>query len=345
MKKIAVGMSGGIDSSVTAALLSEQGYTVTGVTLRLWDRGDADEKDAAAVAKALGIPHETWDLRREFYDAVVLPFGRAYGEGQTPNPCVSCNRFLKFGAMLDAALSRGFDGVATGHYARVSQDETGRWRLYKAADVKKEQTYVLYSLTQHQLAHVLFPLGKYRKEEIRAYAENHGFSTAHKADSQDICFVPDGDYVDFLTHTLGMVLTPGDFIDMAGNVIGTHRGVEAYTVGQRKGLGVAFGEPRFVVDKDATKRTVTLGTNADTFADGLIAGEMNWIVPQPDAPFRVCARTRYNQTEQPATVTPLADGRAQVQFDVPHRAITPGQAVVFYDGDAVLGGGVIQSRK
>lgn len=342
--KIAVGMSGGVDSSVTAALLTEQGYHVTGVTLRLWDRENTDAADAASIAASIGIPHEVWDLRREFYEAVILPFGQAYRAGQTPNPCVFCNRFLKFGAMLDMALDRGFDGIATGHYARIEQQPDGHRRLKKAVDSQKEQTYVLYSLTQRQLSHTLFPLGGYRKEEIRAYAEQHGFATAHKADSQDICFVPDGDYVGFLNRTLGIVPVPGDFLDTQGRVIGTHRGVEAYTIGQRKGLGVAFGEPRFVIDKDAAHNAVILGTNEQTFSAGLIASQLNWIENEPTAPFRTHARTRYNQIEQPATVTPLDDGRVRVVFDVPHRAITPGQAVVFYEGDTVIGGGTIEQK-
>ncbi|MBR2338903.1 MAG: tRNA 2-thiouridine(34) synthase MnmA [Clostridia bacterium] len=343
-KRIAVGMSGGVDSCAAVILLLEQGYEVGGVTLCLHGSpASPDIEDARRAAAALGIPHTVLDLRDTFRRQVMEPFGAAYAAGETPNPCIRCNRTIKFGAMLDWALENGYDAIATGHYARVEQSGD-RYVVRKAADAAKDQSYVLYSLTQHQLAHTLLPLGDRFKPDLRKLVEERGLSLSRKSDSQDICFVPDGDYVGFLNRELGIVGQDGAFLDPDGAVIGTHRGVIAYTVGQRKGLGVAFGEPRFVIAKDAAANTVTLGRNEDTFAPALLADEVNWMaVPHLSNPTAVRVKTRYSQKEMDAVVYPLEDGRIRVQFAEPLRAITPGQAVVLYQGDTVLGGGRILS--
>ena len=347
MKKVLVGMSGGVDSSAAVWVLQQEGYDVEGVTLLLTE-GSAcgssrDVQDAQNTAKQLGIVHHTYDYREAFANTVIRDFADTYAVGATPNPCIVCNREIKFGRMLDMALEMGFDAVATGHYARVEQGENGRWLLKKAADASKDQSYVLYSLTQHQLSHILFPLGNSFKAELRVAAAQKGLQTAGKPDSQDICFIPDGNSAQFLEQTMRITRTPGDFLDMDGQVIGRHTGMIGYTIGQRKGLGVAFGEPRFVVRKDALCNTVTLGKSDDLFSDTLIAERLNWIsIETLTAPMRVTAKTRYSQKESDATVYPLEDGRVKVVFDQPQRAVTAGQAVVLYDGDVVVGGGTIE---
>ena len=345
-KRVAVGMSGGVDSCAAVILLLERGYEVGGITLCLHgDTDSPDITDARRAAEALGIPHTVLDLRNAFRHQVMEPFGAAYQAGQTPNPCIRCNWTIKFGAMLDWALQNGYDAIATGHYARIEQDAaSGRYVVKKAADAAKDQSYVLYSLSQHQLGHTLLPLGDQFKPQLRELVHQRGLALSRKSDSQDICFVPDGDYVGFLQRELSITGQPGDFLDPTGQVIGTHRGVIAYTVGQRKGLGVAFGEPRFVIAKDALSNTVTLGTKEDTFAPALLADEVNWIaVDRPDGPLPVTVKTRYSQMASPAVAEPLADGRICVRFEQPMRAITPGQAAVLYQGDTVLGGGRIVS--
>ena len=349
-KRVLVGMSGGVDSSMAVSLLKEQGYDVSGVTLRLCiDPTTVDEKtaqaesDAADTARRLNIPHTVWDYRAYFRDTVVADFAAVYAEGATPNPCIVCIRCVNFGKMLEDALEAGYDGIATGHYVRSVWDgQRGRWLLKKGVDPARDQSYVLYMLTQHQLAHTLFPLGEYCKPDLRRMAEERGFVNANRPDSQDICFVPDGDYAAFLTETMGLRGVPGDFVDEAGKTLGQHRGIIHYTIGQRKGLGVAFGEPRFVIAKDAEKNTVTLGDNAMLFRRELIAANVNWIaVDTLTEPMRVTARTRYHQTEAPATVEPCGEDGFRLVFDEPQRAITSGQAVVLYDGDIVVGGGTI----
>ena len=339
--KILVGMSGGVDSTAAALLLQQQGHTVGGLTLHLNDGPSTDRDDARRVAAQLGIEHTVLDLRDDFRRLVKQPFGTAYQQGLTPNPCIECNRHIKFGKMLDWALEHGYDAVATGHYARITKDN-GRYLLRRADDPKKDQSYVLYSLTQHQLSHAVFPLCEYDKPQLRTLLEEKGLITAHKSDSQDICFVPDGDYMAFLARELDIHGRPGRYLDTDGRVIGTHRGVEAYTVGQRKGLGVAFGEPRFVVRKNAADNTVTLGKHDDLFSQMLLAHDANWIAMERLTQPTVCtARTRYNQVATPAVVYPLDDTRFRVEFEQPQRAVTPGQAVVLYQDDVVLGGGRI----
>jgi len=346
VKKVLVGMSGGVDSSAAVWLLKQQGYEVEGVTLLLTE-GSAcgsprDVEDARLTAKRLGIVHRVLDERQWFYDTVIRNFADTYAAGATPNPCIVCNREVKFGRLLTRALEEGFDAVATGHYARIERAESGRYFLKKAADASKDQSYVLYSLTQEQLAHTLFPLGEHHKADLRLLAAEQGWESAHKPDSQDICFIPDGDYASFLEKTMGIRRESGDFVDMDGQVIGKHSGMIGYTIGQRKGLGVAFGEPRFVVRKDAARNTVTLGKSEDLFTNTLVADRLNWIsIPTLTVPMTVTAKTRYSQREAEAVIEPYGALRVKVTFSDPQRAITVGQAVVFYDGDTVVGGGTI----
>ena len=345
-EKILVAMSGGVDSAAAAILLKEQGNDVAGVTLRLTDSPDGDGgasavASAAQAAERLHIRHIVLDLRDEFRRQVIDPFAGAYLQGVTPNPCVICNRTIKFGRLLTEAQALGYDLLATGHYATLDISD-GRPHLLRAADTHKDQTYVLYSLSPEVLAHVRFPLGNMHKADIRRLAESHGFVSAHRKDSQDICFIPDGDYVRYLTEALHLSCPPGRFVDEAGHVLGTHPGYWHFTVGQRKGLGMGFGRPMFVLRKDAESGDVTLGDEAALFSDTLLATSVNWIEPAPTAPIRVTAKTRYSQKEAPATVTVQPDGDIRVQFDTPQRAITPGQSVVLYNGDRVVGGGIIR---
>lgn len=344
-KRALIGMSGGVDSSVAAWLCQEEGIDCVGATMHLYCPSEEkkDDADARAVAQRLGIPFHILDFQKEFREQVMDAFVRSYESGRTPNPCIRCNQTLKFGAMLDAALALDCSHVATGHYARIRRDpETGRYLLCKAEDRAKDQTYFLYGLNQHQLSHTLFPLGNLTKERVRAIAQEQGFLNARKRDSQDICFVPEGDYVAFLERHTGKRYAPGSYLDQTGKVVGTHRGAVAYTLGQRKGLGVALGEPMYVCGKDMDANTVTLGRNADLYSSGLIAENMNWLpFPELTAPLAVTAKIRHSQYEQPAMVYPMENGSVRVVFGTPQRAVTPGQAVVLYDGDMVVGGGTI----
>ena len=348
-KRVFVAMSGGVDSAAAALLLLRAGWDVTGVTLRLHsfrDRpglcGSADDIETArTVAAALGIPHMVLDLQELFREKVMDRFVSEYLAGRTPNPCIDCNREIKFGALLDWALDQGADAFATGHYARVRQSPCGRWQLLRGADRRKDQTYFLCRLTQHQLSHLLLPAGDYEKPALRALAAACGLSNAHKADSQDICFVPDGDYVSFLRRC-GAELVPGDFLDPGGRVLGRHKGLPCYTIGQRKGLGISADAPLYVLKKDLARNAVILGEDRALYTSELTAEQVNWLsIPAPDEPLSVTAKTRYSQREAAAVAEPLPDGRVRVSFQEPQRAITPGQAVVFYDGDLVLGGGTI----
>lgn len=349
---VCVAMSGGVDSAGAALLLRREGYTVSGVTMRLHAMKDRpglcgsseDIEMARTVAAGLHIPHTVLDLSDRFRETVMDRFVSEYVGGRTPNPCIDCNREIKFGALLDWALAQGADALATGHYARVARDETnGRWLLLRGRDRAKDQSYFLYQLTQFQLAHLLLPVGEYEKPALRALAAEAGLVNADKADSQDICFVPGGDYMAFLRDFGGVTPVPGDFVDRAGRVLGRHQGLERYTPGQRKGLGVSGGEPLYVLRKDLDAGTVVLGPNEALFSTELTAQRVNWLsIPEPEAPIAVTAKTRYSQREDPAVVHPLSGGRVRVVFDVPQRAVTAGQAVVFYDGDRVLGGGTIE---
>ena len=353
--KALIGMSGGVDSSVAALLMKEQGCDCIGATMRLYaGQVEApngaktccsldDVEDARSVARRMGIPHYVFNFTEEFYADVIAKFVDTYYSGGTPNPCIDCNRYLKFGALLRRARELGCRYVVTGHYAQIHQDpESGRYLLYKAADRAKDQTYFLYCLTQDMLAHTLFPLGSLTKPEVRAIAAEHGFVTARKHDSQDICFVPGGDYIAFLERYTCKHYAPGDFLDEAGHVVGQHRGAVRYTIGQRKGLGLAMGEPVYVCRKDMQANTVTVGPNSALFSRGLRANDWNWFpFPELTAPADVTVKIRHSQFEQPARVIPEADGFARVEFTEPMRAVTPGQAVVLYQGDMVLGGGTI----
>ena len=339
-KKVLIAMSGGVDSSAAALLLQEQGYDCAGASLSLCGN---DTDGARRIAEGLGIPFYVFDEQALFAREVMDHFVSEYCAGRTPNPCIDCNRCLKFGAFLDRALQMGFDYIATGHYARVDYDETrGIYRLLRGESRTKDQSYVLYQLTQRQLAHLLLPVGSFEKPELREKAEEAGLANAHQADSQDICFIPDGDYVRFLRDYGGVTPQPGDFVDGSGRVLGRHRGLECYTAGQRKGLGVSADRPLYVISKNAEDHTVLLGDNEELFSSALLASRVNWITGTPEGEVRCTVKTRYSQKECDAVVTPLPDGGAHVALLTPQRAVTAGQAVVFYDGDEVLGGGTIE---
>ena len=342
-KTVLVGMSGGVDSSVAAWLLQEKGYRCIGGTMLLHD-GAADTLDAGQVARRLSIPFHIFDHCAPFRQRVMEDFVRCYEEGLTPNPCTVCNKQLKFGTFLQQALAMGCDYVATGHYARIEQDEnTGRYLLKKAADESKDQSYFLYSLDQHQLSHTLFPLGQLTKEQARIIALEQGFLNARKKDSQDICFIPDGDYPAFLRRFTGKSYPAGDFLDETGHAVGRHTGAVDYTIGQRKGLGLAMGKPVYVCSKDMTANTVTVGGNEALFCTTVVADHWNFIAFEaPTGPLRCTAKARSRMTEQPCTLYPGEHGYCRVVFDAPQRALTPGQALVLYDGDTVLGGGTIR---
>ncbi len=345
-KTALIAMSGGVDSAVAAFLMQKAGFLCQGGIMRLQDQAGCqtqqDIADAGAVASRLGIPLHVLSFRDDFSQRVIDRFVAAYEQGITPNPCIDCNRFLKFDRLYHAAQDLGLEFLATGHYARIQKGENGRWQLLKGPDPKKDQSYVLYALTQEQLSRTVFPLGELSKEQVRALAQEQGFENAHRGDSQDICFIPDGDYAAFIRRRTGKSYPEGDFVDTEGRVLGRHKGIIHYTVGQRRGLGVSGGKPLYVKAICPEKNTVILASNEELFERRLAASAFNWVsIPQPNAPIRCMARARYHHPEQPATVTVLPDGRVEVLFDQPQRALTPGQSVVLYEGDLVLGGGVI----
>lgn len=339
-----IAMSGGVDSSAAAYLMLKEGCRCQGATMRLLRSDDGrNAADAEAVCRRLGIPFRTLDLTGEFEEAVIQKFIRVYLAGGTPNPCVDCNRRIKFTRLLEEAEAAGLCCVATGHYARTDRDpESGRWLLKKALDAGRDQSYFLYTLTQRQLAHARFPLGGMEKRQVRELAERLGFVNAHRKDSQDICFIPGGDYGAFIESHTGESFPPGDFLDREGRVVGRHRGAARYTLGQRKGLGLSMGEPVYVCGKDMAAGTVTVGPESALYAREILTEDLNWIALEGlDAPLRVKVKTRSRQAEQEAVISPEAGGRVRIVFDRPQRAVTPGQAAVFYDGDSVLGGGTI----
>lgn len=358
-KKALIAMSGGVDSSVAAYLVQQAGYSCAGANMRLFtnadlnaDLGDesddnsccsaADAEDARQVAARLGMPFYVFNMADKFRAAVIDRFIAAYQAGHTPNPCIDCNRYLKFEGLFDKARTLGYDYIVTGHYAQINfNEQTGRWQLLRAADPAKDQSYVLYSLTQEQLAHTMFPLGGLSKQQVREIAAAQGFITADKADSQDICFVPDGDYAAFIEQHSGKAAIPGDFINTAGEVVGRHRGVIRYTIGQRRGLGLAMPRPVYVKEINPADNTVTVAYDEELFCDHLIAREINLIDRvYIEKPLRLQVKIRYNQRAQWATVT-QQDDELHIRFDEPQRAIARGQAAVLYDGDIVVGGGRI----
>ena len=362
MKKALIAMSGGVDSSVAAYLMQKEGYECIGATMHLYDNEDigidrsktccslSDVEDARAVATRLGMPFYVFNFKDDFREKVIDRFVSEYAEGRTPNPCIDCNRFIKFERFYRRAMELGCDKVVTGHYATVTRDEnTGRFLLKKGADVTKDQSYVLYSMSQEVLSHTVFPLGTMDKQTVRSIAEENGFVNARKKDSQDICFVPDGDHGAAIERFSGKKYESGEFIGPAGEVLGTHKGLIHYTIGQRRGLGLSLKESLYVHHFDTETNKVFLSRNEDLFSGELVAGEVNWISMSKEEfedragdGIRCKARIRYSQRETPATVFSEGDGRIRLEFDEPVRAVTKGQAVVMYDGDIVMGGGIIE---
>lgn len=355
MKKVMVAMSGGVDSSVAALLLQQQGYALCGATLSLYSNSDIgleetktccsldDVEDARRVCAKLGIDHYVFNMKAQFKQGVIEPFATGYQRGDTPNPCIECNRTIKFSGVLTKAQQLDYDSIATGHYVQREYDAVaGRWLLKKAKDPAKDQSYVLYVLTQPMLAQTLFPLGGLSKNEVRQLAEEKGLVTARKSESQDICFVPDGDYAGFLTRTMGVISEPGRFVDPAGKELGQHQGIIHYTLGQRRGLGVSADRRLFVVEKNVTHNTVVLGDEALLMQRQMKVKALNWVsIDAPGGSIRAQVKSRYRQSAQPAWLHPQEDGGLIVEFDMPQRALTPGQAAVFYAEDIVLGGGTI----
>ena len=349
--KVVVAMSGGVDSSVAAALLKEGGHEVIGATMQLRPRDGAggcglEAIDVARkVARRLDIPHYVLDFRYIFSERVIADFCREYRRGRTPNPCVRCNRYIKFGALLEKAREMGADFIATGHHARVERSKTGQYLLKKGADSHKDQSYFLYVLTQEQLKHTLFPIGHLTKARVRGMAAELGLPVADRPESQEICFIPDDDYHGFLKEYLPQAAEPGPILSEEGKNLGRHQGIMFYTIGQRQGLGIAAPQPFYVTAIQPDKNAIIVGYKEAVYGTELIATDVNWIAGRPEPDFKIKARIRYRHPEAAATLTPMDDGRVYVKFAAPQMAITPGQAVVFYDGDTVLGGGTIDSRE
>lgn len=356
---VVVGMSGGVDSSVAAYLLREQGYQVIGVTMQIWQQEDtctiennggccgwSAVEDARRVCDKLEIPHYVMNFRKEFKESVIDNFVEEYLTGRTPNPCIRCNRYVKWEALLDRSLAIGADYIATGHYARVKKLENSRYAIVKSVTEKKDQTYALYNLTQEQLSHTLFPIGEYEKEKVREIAEQIGLAVAHKKDSQEICFIPDNDYGRYLCESGAKLPAPGDFVDKAGCKLGTHRGIYQYTIGQRKGLGISAPKPLFVCDMDVAKNQVILGNKEDVFGTACICNHLNPMGVERFSDGQVVfAKIRYGDKGEFCCLKYLEDDVLLCEFQNPVRAITPGQAIVFYESDVVLGGGTILAKQ
>ncbi len=354
-KKVVVGMSGGVDSSVTALLLKQQGYDVIGITMNVWQREETEKicekaccavdsvSDARRVCFGLEIPFYVLNFKDTFKEVVIDNFASEYIAGRTPNPCIMCNRYVKFETLLNKSLSLGALYIATGHYARVEySEETGRYYLRKSVTEEKDQTYALYNLTQDQLKHIIMPLGEYTKDEVRKIAENNNLINANKQDSQEICFVEDNNYAKFIEEKYDYKSTPGNFVDKNGNVLGRHKGIIHYTIGQRRGLGIAFKKPMYVVSLDVQNNLVILGEEKELLRDSLICTKVNFMpFEKLDSPMKVGSKIRYNSKPMMSTIYPLENGDIKVIFDEKVKAVTPGQAVVFYDNDIVVGGGTI----
>ena len=352
-KKVLIGMSGGVDSSVAALMLISSGYDTSGVTLRLYDGEDyennltktccslTDVEDARSVCDRLGIRHYVFNFKERFEKEVIDKFIREYRLGHTPNPCIDCNRFIKFYEMQKRAELLDMDYIATGHYARIVK-QNGKFLLTRPRDISKDQTYVLYVLTQEQLSRTLMPLGEFTKDEVRQIAQENGFVNANKSDSQDICFVPDGKYAQFIERRDNSPLSPGNFVDLKGNVLCPHSGFERYTIGQRKGLGVGFGKPVYVVGKNSKTSQVLLGDEKELYKTRVRVEDTNFSAFEKlEAPLRCKGKLRYRQREEDCIIHPVDEHTLIAEFNTPQRAVTPGQAAVFYDGDTVLGGGTI----
>ena len=353
-KRVLVAMSGGVDSAAAALLLQNNGYDISGVTMQLWNEAsflnnthctapDENSIQAKQIADKLGFEHFSVDMSQCFNESVVLPFIDEYKCGKTPNPCVECNKKLKFGQLLELANEKSFDFLATGHYARIEKSSSGDFLLKKALDDKKDQSYFLWSLKKNSLSQILLPLGEYTKPQIREIAHEHGFSNADRGDSQDICFIPNGDYTSFLEKYGNVDFVQGKFIDLNGNILGNHNGLERYTIGQRKGLGIALGKPMFVCEKNVSNNTVTLCDDAQLYKKELIASQINLLINNTlEQETRLEAKIRYRHKAAAATVKRIDSNTLSVIFDEPQRAITKGQSLVLYDGDTVIGGGIIE---
>ena len=353
--KVVVGMSGGVDSSVAAYLLKQQGYEVIGVTMQIWQKEDNQTveenggccglsavEDARRVAQMLDIPYYVMNFREEFDQKVIRYFMREYLNGRTPNPCIACNRYVKWESLLQRSMQIGADYIATGHYARIEQLQNGRYAIRNSVTAAKDQTYALYNLTQEQLMRTKMPVGAYEKSQVRAIAEELGLYVAHKPDSMEICFVPDQDYARFIEENSGKKIPEGNFVTTDGKIVGRHRGITRYTVGQRKGLNLSMGKPVFVLEIRPETNEVVIGDGTEVYADRLICSDLNFMsVPDFPDDFPVVAKIRYNHRGTKAHVRRIGADQAEVIFEEPVRAVTPGQAVVFYDGEYVAGGGTI----